>query len=933
MKHCAVFVMLIVLLIAAALRMVMVSELPLGLHYDEAANVILARQIAAGTYRPVFIRAYTGKEVLFFYTGAFWVWATGGAPWGLRLNAAMFGVLTVAASYAVTYALFGPGRRARAMGLLAAAWMAVAFPHVLFSRYGFRAVSQPLLQALTITALWHGWRSGRYGWFAAGGMFLGLTAYTYLAARLFPLPLVLALGWLFIRSSGKERRRRLKQLGLTVLVAWLIFAPLGLYFLRNPAAFTTRIAQVAAPTWRDALRGVWLCVRALVWPTAGDPYIRFNMPGRPILDGFSAVWAGIGLIGLLSAARKDALDTAARLFVVAVLATMVLPSALATAEITPSHLRLIGLFPFIAILPAYGVVQMMDIFQTLLPARTVPNRPRLFTAGVVFVLGVFLIGGGLMTARTYRRWATSTALFYAADGEMVLAAQALDTLDVSHTTVYIASEHYRHPTVAALARQYAQAKWLTGGATLVLPPSGEAVYLLPRSLLSPTSWPDTITQQWQSATLNDPTGEPAVWVKRLTAAQIAALRPTIPPRDDFAHVVRLYDARLVGPCRVAEACPVFLTWVVGAPYSTLQPLIRWLHPETGEWTRTTAFHYPPEEWTVGDVVFDRFTLVPPVGIPPLDGYLLGVSFFNPDSGEVLPRLEAERFAGLEARFSAGAPLLPMVAAPDTAQADAACLGIPRTADITHKGVRLIGHTSLPDTLRPGETVLLRLCWQATDNSLPQDNVTLTLRGSEENVLYSGAPAGGYSFAQWPAGSFVEDRYRLRIPKTTQPGHYTLVLSVGETPIVTLGEIDIPLLARNFTLPTVQHPFVADFGGYIRLLGYDVAALRPGQVLPVTLHWQTRAEVAQDYLVFVHLLDVTSGRIITQVDEGPQNNTYPTSLWAVGEVVADRHTLTVPSDLPAGDYRLRVGFYRQEDGDYLPVNGEASVLLPLDGVQP
>src|SRR5690606_12485709 len=150
-------------------------ELPLGLHYDEAANLILTRQIAAGDYRPLFIRAYTGKEVLFFYAAAPWVWMTGGSAWGLRLGAAMLGVLTVAATFAAVRAMLGHAQRSASIALLAAGWMALAFPHVLLSRYGFRAISQPLLQALTVAALWRGLRAGRRSWLIAAGLFLGLT--------------------------------------------------------------------------------------------------------------------------------------------------------------------------------------------------------------------------------------------------------------------------------------------------------------------------------------------------------------------------------------------------------------------------------------------------------------------------------------------------------------------------------------------------------------------------------------------------------------------------------------------------------------------------------------------------------------------------------------------------------------------------------------
>lgn len=922
MKRYYLFGMTLVLLVAAGLRLGALPDLPVGLHYDEAANVILTRQIASGEYRPVFIRAYTGKEVLFFYSGAFWVWATGGAPWGLRLNAAMLGILTVAATFAATRALFGPMKYAREIALLAAGWVAVAFPHVLLSRYGFRAISQPLLQALTVATLWRGLRHGKRAWLVAGGVCLGLTGYTYLAARLFPLPLAFALGWLLLRSP-RERRRRAVQFGLVLLMAAIVFAPLGLFFLRNPDAFTTRITQVAAPTWRDALRGLWLCARALVWPGAGDPYIRFNVPGKPVLDVLSAALALIGLARLLLPSQSDDLHRAGRVFVVAVLTTMLLPSALATSEITPSNLRLVGLFPFIAILPAYAVIDLAAAVEKITQRKFVRLTSCLF-------LGLLLLFSGASTDRAYRQWATSRSLFYATDGEMVLAAQALDATDLSSATVYIASEHYRHPTVAALARQYPQAKWLTGAATLVLPPSGDAVYLWPGSLNPPAAWPEAITRKWRTTVLSDPIGEPAMLVRRLVAADIAALREAVsPPQSaaDFAHVLHLYDAQPVDACRVAEPCPILITWAVNAPYSTLQPVVRLLHPESGEWTRETAFHYPPAEWTMGDLVLDQFTLTPPVGIPPVDGYEIGVSFFNPDGGEVLTRLEAERFAGLEARFPLTGALLPMASAPDAAQSAAACFGIPREITAAHGDLRLEGVTPPPERVRPGESMVLRLCWQAMGAALPQDDVTLTLRGPETRILYEGAPASGYTFAQWRPGDIVEDRYTLRLPREIAAGPYTLDLSVGETHVATLGSVEVQALERSFAPPEMQHPSEADFGGKIRLLGYDTGTPLAGQPLEMTLYWQSLAELNEDYLVFVHVLDET-GAIVAQVDEGPQQGGYPTSLWIAGEVVADRHTLNLPGNLPEGNYRLRIGFYRQENGDYLVVNDDSHVLLPI-----
>lgn len=919
--------MILTLLIAAALRIWgLPAGIPLGLHYDEAANVILTRQIAAGEYRPLFIHAYTGKEVLFFYAAAPWMRILGGAAWGLRLGAAMLGLLTVAATYTATRALLGPDRRTRAVAVFAAGWMAVAFPHILLSRYGFRAISQPLLQALTVAAMWRGLRTGQRRWLLLGGIFLGLTGYTYLAARLLPLPLGLAgLIALYLTPSA-DRPRRLRHLGYLLIAAALVFAPLGWHFLRHPDAFTTRIDQVAASSGAEAWRGLVMCLRALGLPGAGDPYVRFNLPGRPVLPPLAALLALLGL-GALFQSRRDTTspaDQAGRWFLWLVLPTMLLPSALATSEITPSNLRLVGLFPFLALLPALGWERLHRWLDHVL-GRRVP----LWAWG----LALLLIGGG-GEGRAYIEWATSAELFYAADGEMTVAAQALDRVagvDDKETTIYIASEHYRHPTVAALATSYRRAKWLTGGANLVLPPRGDAVYLWPASLTPPAPWPDDLAMQLardRRAWL-DPDGAPALWQSRVPSAALADLHPTATQSAaNFAHVIHVHDARSLAACRAGATCPVLVTWEARAPYPALQPVVRVTHPRTGEWARVMPFHYPTEAWTAGEVIFDQFELALPPGIPPGEDYQISVGAFNPDAGETLPRLIEERFAGLDARF-------PLTIATRTTspsseeEAARACSDLSGPETRMEEGLRLLRWQHPPETLRQGEPLPLTLCWWAEAAPREADTLTLTLQGPMTARLYAGAPADGYAFDQWLAGEVIEDRYRLRLPRDLPAGAYDLTVRVGAGPAVTLGALEVRAIDRTFAAPELAHPLRAEFGGRIQLLGYETTPLRAGRPLTVTLAWRARRAMAADYTRFVHLADAT-GRVWTQADGGPRQGQYPTSLWMADEVVVERLALSLPDDLPAGPYTLRVGFYLPSDGAHLQVNGEdaGSLVIPL-----
>ena len=63
-KHVDLALLLVILLVALFLRLYGLGDIPPGLHYDEAANAILASDIARGEAHPLFIEAYTGNMLV-----------------------------------------------------------------------------------------------------------------------------------------------------------------------------------------------------------------------------------------------------------------------------------------------------------------------------------------------------------------------------------------------------------------------------------------------------------------------------------------------------------------------------------------------------------------------------------------------------------------------------------------------------------------------------------------------------------------------------------------------------------------------------------------------------------------------------------------------------------------------------------------------------
>jgi len=95
-----------------------------------------------------------------------------------------------------------------------------------------------------------------------------------------------------------------------------------------------------------------------------------------------------------------------------------------------------------------------------------------------------------------------------------------------------------------------------------------------------------------------------------------------------------------------------------------------------------------------------------------------------------------------------------------------------------------------------------------------------------------------------------------------------------------------------------------------LLGYDVAPARSADALDVTLYWFALKELATDYKSFVHLLD-GGGQVIAQHDGDPVGGFTPTTRWQPGEVISDRHRLSLPPALSGGSYTLKAGMYQFE----------------------
>ncbi len=859
-KRVHLALLLVVLLVALFLRVYGLGDIPPGLHYDEAANAILAADVARGGARPLFIEAYTGKEVLFFYLAGASMRLLGVSVFSLRLTSALIGTLTVLITYRLAREMFAHqgAEASRWLALFSAALLATSYWHVTLSRYGFRAISQPFLQALTLWCLWRGLRRGSNGWLALSGFFCGATAYTYLASRVFPVILLLIFLSLLIFEKGKVKQQ-LSQIAIFAVPAAIVFAPLGFYFLTHPQAFSVRVGQVSLfnPELNqgDVLGTFWRAARLAFGMISlrGEPLWRFNVPGKPVFSWPLSVFLLLGLaLSLVKLVRsRNGLERTFHFLMLIWLPVMLLPSILAVKEV-PSALRSVGLIPLLFLLPAQGLWKSTRWLGGLIPIRVKlrgisclsglhghevavlqssrpmnrAQEPRLrggsfvavalhATAGLapfavtravlLFIALILLLGlSSFVTFRDYFvHWAKAAPVYYDNDGDLADAARYLNELDtVDDKDIFVSSIYYRHPTLAFLARSYDRIKWLVGQQTVVFPTGTDksTLYVFPHSarpdeaLLEEFFPPDALIKEALG-----PDGKPAFTAYLFDPEQLPEISPQEPRSVNLGNTLEFlgYDIfHAIRNTQYASRFTFHFYWRVLQPADRddYSVFVHLLDQWGFRWGEEGFFDYPSAQWSPGDVIVNRKEIDVEPGAPPGE-YEVLVGVYSASLDSRLPRLDAKGQV-VGTTISLGPVMVNKPQKPPVAESLA--IQNPQQEDLGGR-VTFLGYDRDGDAVRLGESVYLALYWQAQRDLDEDYDVVIGLRGTGGEVwpLWADRPVHGtYSTTNWTAGEVIKDRYGLTIDQDVPAGDYELKLML-------LNRVTYePLIASN-GLPTIS----------------------------------------------------------------------------------------------------------------------------------
>ena len=269
---------------------------------------------------------------------------------------------------------------------------------------------------------------------------------------------------------------------------------------------------------------------------------------------------------------------------------------------------------------------------------------------------------------------------------------------------------------------------------------------------------------------------------------------------------------------------------------------------------------------------------------------------------------------------------PVTAVPASAQFG------PITFQAGDGAIQLVGVEMEPgQSVTPSEDpIKLVLYWQAVSQVSKDYLSSVHLLGRDLDSVGSinRYPAWGrIPTSRWQAGQIWRDEYHVYVRKNAiTPSQLRVSVSLYDSeagqnlpatwPDGTSADllfVGDPARLTDGNSKSVERYISLDVGfdEGITLSGYDLwfsdSNTNTKQQSDLLLYWQAQSKPADNYTVFVHLLDA-SGQQLVGADAPPVNNFYPTSLWQKGDLIDDLHLLPLPPDLTSGTYTVRVGLY-------------------------
>ncbi|MBE2222820.1 MAG: glycosyltransferase family 39 protein [Anaerolineae bacterium] len=256
--------------------------------------------------------------------------------------------------------------------------------------------------------------------------------------------------------------------------------------------------------------------------------------------------------------------------------------------------------------------------------------------------------------------------------------------------------------------------------------------------------------------------------------------------------------------------------------------------------------------------------------------------------------------------------------------------IPSTAarinvDMGH-GLTLLAVDTETKTAVPGDTLYATFYWQAS--APPTNSPIINIVGTGRNFVaianLETLPGSGINPPfTWKPDQVIADRLAIKMDENTVvPARIRLWIELKEgTEKLEFGQIKaVP--ENNYP---IQSSPLAVIGNSIQLsqANLQTTQAQPGETVQVQFQWQVLTPPGKALTAFVHL-GSSDAPPLAQTDAPPLNGDFPTEMWEAGDTIDDVFTITLPENIPFGEYPLYTGLYDSVSGTRMPltVDGES-----------
>lgn len=340
--------LVIILAIAAILRLIFLGTIPNGFFCDEASNgydsysILHTMRDQYGELLPMFARALNDyRPSLYIFLTIPFIKIFGLNEFATRLPAAIIGICTVLVVFYLVKEIFG-----QKVALIAALFLSISPWHIQFSRIAFEAILLPFLFSLALLFFVKSFYEANY--LILSAVIFALSLHTYQAARVFVPLFLLGLVILYWQHLWQHKKQTLIALALFIL----IFIPLFTFWI-SPEG----MARAASSRIQINPIAIFKYYLSYFNPNflfiEGDPIPRHSPAKIGQLYYFELIAVILGVFYLFKEPKKE------KGFLLLWLFLYPIPAALTS----PEHaLRAMVGAPLFAVISGYGASKIIDFF-------------------------------------------------------------------------------------------------------------------------------------------------------------------------------------------------------------------------------------------------------------------------------------------------------------------------------------------------------------------------------------------------------------------------------------------------------------------------------------------------------------------------------------------------------------------------------------------